>query len=361
MFITQKINQRQEVNTILSLTLRLFILFVALHFKAAPNEKLASPTPENNLLTLPIESWKFKKAKTNIGPLLLGEKKNLVGRIILVSPMSVKTQASFHPKITGWVSVKHASWKVWTQSTDSENVTQISIFYFYCYQLILMPIWRNDSILNPEILKICLLNSRNESVSRKKMNSLPTADFYSLSALPPSQPWTWWKANSTLRFSSRFWSAWANLIPFPVTVKEVVLSFKHDETKQEERRLLWWFSPIFERKFWKASFSPQPKNNNKLCTLKCYRQPSRDHEDQPIWGWSQSWQWCGRDQKMLTMMDKKKPQKRDFPGGPAVKTLHFQCRGCGFNPWGTKIPHVTRHSQKTKQNKMLLERSHRHN
>ena len=131
-------------------------------------KSLASPTPENNLLTLPIESWKFKKAKTNIGPLLLGEKKNLVGRIILVSPMSVKTQASFHPKITGWVSVKHASWKVWTQSTDSENVTQINIFYFYCYQLILMPIWRNDSKLNPEILKVCLLNSRNESVSRKK-------------------------------------------------------------------------------------------------------------------------------------------------------------------------------------------------
>ena len=80
---------------------------------------------------------------------------------------------------------------------------------------------------------------------KKKMNSLPIADFYSLSALPPSQPWTWWKANSMLRFSSRFWSAWANLIPCPVTVKEVVLSFKYDEAKQE-RGLLWWFSPIFE-------------------------------------------------------------------------------------------------------------------
>lgn len=90
---------------------------------------------------------------------------------------------------------------------------------------------------------------------KKKMNSLPTADFYSLSALPPSQPWTWWKANSMLRFSSRLWSAWENLIPFPVAVKEVALSFKYDEAKQEERGLLWWFSPIFERKFWKASFS----------------------------------------------------------------------------------------------------------
>ena len=24
---------------------------------------------------------------------------------------------------------------------------------------------------------------------------------------------------------------------------------------------------------------------------------------------------------------------RDFPGGPAVKTLCFQCRGYGFDPW----------------------------
>ena len=24
---------------------------------------------------------------------------------------------------------------------------------------------------------------------------------------------------------------------------------------------------------------------------------------------------------------------RDFPGGPVVKTLLFQCKGCGFDPW----------------------------
>ena len=23
----------------------------------------------------------------------------------------------------------------------------------------------------------------------------------------------------------------------------------------------------------------------------------------------------------------------DFPGDPVVKTPHFQCRGCRFNPW----------------------------
>ena len=24
---------------------------------------------------------------------------------------------------------------------------------------------------------------------------------------------------------------------------------------------------------------------------------------------------------------------RDFPGGPVVKALRFQCRVCGFDPW----------------------------
>ena len=31
----------------------------------------------------------------------------------------------------------------------------------------------------------------------------------------------------------------------------------------------------------------------------------------------------------------------DFPGGPIVKTPHFQCRRCGFTPGpGIKIPHA---------------------
>ena len=29
----------------------------------------------------------------------------------------------------------------------------------------------------------------------------------------------------------------------------------------------------------------------------------------------------------------KKTTFRDFPDGPAVETLCFQCRGCGFDPW----------------------------
>lgn len=31
---------------------------------------------------------------------------------------------------------------------------------------------------------------------------------------------------------------------------------------------------------------------------------------------------------------------RDFPVNPVVKTLYFQYRGNGFNPWGTRIPHA---------------------
>ena len=44
-------------------------------------------------------------------------------------------------------------------------------------------------------------------------------------------------------------------------------------------------------------------------------------------------------------------RKRDFPGGPLVKTLSFHCRRHGFNPWagvGTKIPHAAQHRQKVK-------------
>ena len=37
----------------------------------------------------------------------------------------------------------------------------------------------------------------------------------------------------------------------------------------------------------------------------------------------------------------------DFPGGPVVKTLCFQCRGLGWIPGrGTKIPHAVQRGQK---------------
>ena len=28
---------------------------------------------------------------------------------------------------------------------------------------------------------------------------------------------------------------------------------------------------------------------------------------------------------------------RNFPGGPMVKTSHFQCKGHGFDPWDGKF------------------------
>ena len=50
----------------------------------------------------------------------------------------------------------------------------------------------------------------------------------------------------------------------------------------------------------------------------------------------------------------------DFPGGPVVKTLHFQCggvgrRGVGSVPdWGAKIPHASQRDQKKKKKECLL-------
>ena len=42
----------------------------------------------------------------------------------------------------------------------------------------------------------------------------------------------------------------------------------------------------------------------------------------------------------------------DFPGGPVVKNLSFQCRGTGSIPGpGTQIPHAMQHSQKKKKKK----------
>jgi len=42
-------------------------------------------------------------------------------------------------------------------------------------------------------------------------------------------------------------------------------------------------------------------------------------------------------------------QRRDFLGGPVVKTLCFHCRGRGFHLWLGKIPHAAWHGQKKKE------------
>ena len=42
-----------------------------------------------------------------------------------------------------------------------------------------------------------------------------------------------------------------------------------------------------------------------------------------------------------------KEQNREFPGGTAVRTEHFQCQGPGSIPGqGTKTPRAAKHSQK---------------
>ena len=53
-------------------------------------------------------------------------------------------------------------------------------------------------------------------------------------------------------------------------------------------------------------------------------------------------------------------KSRDFPGGPVVKTLHFQHRGHEFNPWSGKI-HMPcgqkiKFKKKKKKKKMIYER-----
>ena len=51
-----------------------------------------------------------------------------------------------------------------------------------------------------------------------------------------------------------------------------------------------------------------------------------------------------------------KIQPWDFPGGPAVKTLPFHCRGRRFGPClGTKIPRAPRYGQKVKKKKKKIQ------
>ena len=57
----------------------------------------------------------------------------------------------------------------------------------------------------------------------------------------------------------------------------------------------------------------------------------------------------------------KKDKSWEFPGGPVVRTLHFHCRGPGFNPgWGTKIPQAVRHGQKKQKQKQKQKNHHFH-
>ena len=43
----------------------------------------------------------------------------------------------------------------------------------------------------------------------------------------------------------------------------------------------------------------------------------------------------------------KKSHGKDFPGGPMVKILYFQCKGDEFNPWlGTKTPSSRKEKEK---------------
>ena len=50
-------------------------------------------------------------------------------------------------------------------------------------------------------------------------------------------------------------------------------------------------------------------------------------------------------------------EPRDSPGGPVVKTLHFQCKGMGsISGQGTKIPHAMWQGQSIKQKKAYLKR-----
>ena len=44
--------------------------------------------------------------------------------------------------------------------------------------------------------------------------------------------------------------------------------------------------------------------------------------------------------RMVRLGLTEKVKCRDFPGGPVARTLCFQCRGPGFDPWFREIDHT---------------------
>ena len=59
---------------------------------------------------------------------------------------------------------------------------------------------------------------------------------------------------------------------------------------------------------------------------------------------------------MYSLQDLSK--SRDFPGGAAVKTPRFQCRGGRFDPfpgWGARIPHAIWHDLQEKKEEEEVE------
>lgn len=89
-FIAQKINQRQAVNTTLSPTLNLFIVCCS-SFWARARGTWARPTPESILLTPSVE---FKKTKTNICPRQVGEK-----HLLMTSPINISGMTAVFPHV----------------------------------------------------------------------------------------------------------------------------------------------------------------------------------------------------------------------------------------------------------------------
>ena len=69
-----------------------------------------------------------------------------------------------------------------------------------------------------------------------------------------------------------------------------------------------------------------------------------------IYGWQIN-TWKDAQHYQLSGKHKLKPQSREFPGSPVVRTAHFHCQGPRFNPGQrTKILH----DQKTDHIKTLL-------
>ena len=63
-----------------------------------------------------------------------------------------------------------------------------------------------------------------------------------------------------------------------------------------------------------------------IATASCNFGPLTGDERMSFYSTSLNW-------KMTTFLGNKSSHDWDFPGGPVVKTVCFQCKGHGFDPW----------------------------
>ena len=170
---------------------------------------------------------------------------------------------------------------------------------------------------------------------KNKMNSLPTPDFYSLSALPPSQPWTCLGSAVGSDLPKRIWfpSLWLSKRG---DFCDGSLPFLKENSEKP-------ISPHSQKMI--INYAPWNATGNHPGTVRTNQFEDEASPDNDVGETRRCWP--------------SRATRSHRRGTSLVVQLLTLCtstaQGVGSIPgWGTKTPHVTGHGQKIKQNKMCF-------